>query len=219
MTTPNRLFGFRCVPVERDGGHHGVPVTPEIARDLLYGTTVPANLESRQTRCPGFQRALRRRDQQFLRSPRCSTRRAPRSPLLSNQPGQTPEHRQIHEHHLAMPMSVSRDLETAWHQSNVGADHLDTKPMRPLTDSQHGGVGQAHRQCAHAHGSVYEQGLHKTRPWKTSLRLARPLSCVRDPSPRHQSHPQIRSASNRQTSICAPEPGSATSSDPRRHSP
>ena len=100
---------------------------------------------------------------------------------MPHQPDRTPEAGQIHEHDLAVPVSVRGDRATRTDRTILGADDLDTQPSRPVAHTQHRDVGQADKERAHARKIGLQQGLLETRRRKTPLRIAEPLCRVRDP--------------------------------------
>ena len=161
--------------VEHDGVHHCVPIAPEIGGDLGNRAAVATNLERHPARRPGRQRTTTRRDPRVPVGPRPSTHRAAPTLLAPHQPGRPTEHRQIDQHHLPDPVTMSELTARASRTLDVEGNH-DPQPARPLADPNNHDVGQPDQQRAHARRIRFQQGLLDSGRLRTPSELQSPCA-------------------------------------------
>jgi hypothetical protein len=154
-----------------------MPITPKIFSYLGHRPTVFADLACHPSRGPCRQPRSCRGDRRVLFAPRPhdTTRARATPPLFApHQPGRTPEHRQINQQHLALPV-IPRRRPTPNTIRTRGAclDH-DPQPRRPLTNPSNDDTAQANNKRTHARRIGFQQGLLDTGRRKTPSALQSP---------------------------------------------
>ena len=128
LPDPVRVFDQRGA-VGDHGVVDGVPVTTEIARDLVHGPAVSAHLGGGPPTCPVGHRQPGGADRGVLAGPRPGPTgrvRAAPAVLVPHQPGRTPESRQLHQLHDRAVLHPHRCLTARAAGPNDALFDMDT---------------------------------------------------------------------------------------------